>query len=138
MSTKILLVEDNPVNIEYIRAMIKKIPEDTISQNRITPELFIATTLQEGVEAMKHRTINLVLLDLSLPDSSGIQSLKTIQKMNDRIPIIVLTGVDDTELASEAIKQGAQDYLVKGKINKALLDRSIQYAMERMKSITSF
>jgi len=128
-----LLVEDNPVNVEYIRAMIKKIPEDTISENRITVDLSIATTLGEGVEILKNKPVNLVLLDLSLPDSTGMQSLKTIQKMNDRIPIIVLTGVDDTDLAAEAIKQGAQDYLVKGKINKALLDRSIQYAMERMK-----
>lgn len=133
MSTNILLVEDNPVNVEYIRAMIKKIPEDTISENRITVDLSIATTLGEGVEILKNKPVNLVLLDLSLPDSTGMQSLKTIQKMNDRIPIIVLTGVDDTDLAAEAIKQGAQDYLVKGKINKALLDRSIQYAMERMK-----
>ena len=128
-----MLVEDNPVNVEYIRAMIKKIPEDTISENRITVDLSIATTLGEGVEILKNKPVNLVLLDLSLPDSTGMQSLKTIQKMNDRIPIIVLTGVDDTDLAAEAIKQGAQDYLVKGKINKALLDRSIQYAMERMK-----
>jgi diguanylate cyclase (GGDEF)-like protein/PAS domain S-box-containing protein len=133
MSTNILLIEDNPVNVEYIRAMINKKPEDTISENRINVELSVATTLQEGVDILDSRLIQLVLLDLSLPDSSGIQSIKTIQKINDRIPIIVLTGVDDTDLASEAINQGAQDYLVKGKINKTLLDRSIQYAFQRMK-----
>ncbi|MDH4263568.1 MAG: PAS domain-containing protein, partial [Spirochaetia bacterium] len=133
MRTNILLIEDNPVNVEYIRAMIYKKPEDTISENQINIELFIATTLQEGVDILNQSSINLVLLDLSLPDSSGIQSLKTIQKINDRIPVIVLTGVDDTDLASEAIREGAQDYLVKGKINKSLLDRSIQYALQRIK-----
>lgn len=137
MNRKILLVEDNPVNVEYIRAMIKKMPEDTISENQIIADLSIATTLNEGAEILKNEFIDLVLLDLSLPDSSGMHSLKTIQNINDRIPVIVLTGVDDTDLASEAIKQGAQDYLVKGKINKLLLDRSIQYAIERMKIINA-
>ena len=132
MSTSILLVEDNPVNVEYFRAMIEKKTEDTISENRIIPDLHIATLLAEAVDILKKNPIDLVLLDLSLPDSSGMQSILKIEEINDRIPIIVLTGVDDTELAAEAIKAGAQDYLVKGRINKQVLDRSILYALQRM------
>ena len=73
----------------------------------------------------------MVLLDLSLPDSHGLESLERLKQFSDDVPIIVLTGLDDEETAIQALKQGAQDYAIKGKINGDGLARSIRYSMER-------
>jgi len=132
MITNLLLVEDNPVNVEYIRALLLNIENDSLEQNRFIGNIFVALTLKEGIETLNSKNIDIVLLDLTLPDSHGLKTFQVVQNVNDRVPIIVLTGDDDTALAFDAIHQGAQDYLVKGKINKTLLQRSIHYAVERM------
>jgi PAS domain S-box-containing protein len=75
--------------------------------------------------------ISVVLLDLSLPDSSGFNSFSQVQEYASAVPIIVLTGLADTELALETMSSGAQDYLIKGEFDERLLSKSIQYSLER-------
>ena len=76
----------------------------------------------------------MVLTDLGLPDSDGIDTFLEIHARNSRIPIIILTGMNDERIGINAVKQGAQDYLVKGQVDGKLLIRSIQYSIERKKS----
>src|SRR5205085_4254465 len=75
--------------------------------------------------------VSLVLLDLSLPDSHGLETFAKVYAHSPKVPIIVLSGNDDQQLALYAVKSGAQDYLVKGKIDRELLLRAMQYAIER-------
>lgn len=131
MDKTFLLVEDNPVSVEYIRALLENGSKSEMD-SREKSTILVAQNLKEGMDIISRENIDIILLDLTLPDSKGISSFSKIHEHNDRIPIIVLTGEDDTELAFEAVRQGAQDYLVKDTINKTLLLRSIYYALERM------
>lgn len=121
---KVLLIEDNPGDIRLTHEML-------LEESRFSFELIQASVLSKGVEHLKDNSIDIVLLDLGLPDSQGIDTLHVILSMAPRIPIIVLTGLSDEELAINAVKAGAQDYVIKGQINSPLLCRSILYAIER-------
>jgi diguanylate cyclase (GGDEF)-like protein/PAS domain S-box-containing protein len=132
MTKNVLLVEDNPVNIEYIKALINNISADNSVINESAYKLTSFVTLKDTTDFLSSHSVDIILLDLTLPDSRGIHTFTSILSVNDRIPIIILTGDEDTKIALDAIKYGAQDYLVKGKINKALLDRSMNYAIQRM------
>jgi DNA-binding NtrC family response regulator len=92
--------------------------------------------LTDGMECLAGGGIDVVLLDLGLPDGRGISTFAVLHKHSPDIPVIVLTGHDDEELAIEAVQKGAQDYLVKGKVEGGLLRRSIRYAIERQKLST--
>jgi two-component system sensor histidine kinase UhpB len=122
----LLLIEDNPADVFFLKKMLKDTPF-TISN------IYEADRLEKGLDFLKNTDVGLTLLDLSLPDSSGLDSLFGIQEAAGKIPIIILTGLDDTDMALDAIKAGAQDYLVKGEFNKNLLQRAIQYSLERKK-----
>jgi diguanylate cyclase (GGDEF)-like protein len=87
--------------------------------------------LSRGLEALSKQAAALVLLDLSLPDSHGIETFSKVYAHAPKVPIIVLSGNDDETLALYAVKSGAQDYLVKGRIDRELLLRAMQYAIER-------
>lgn len=129
---RILLVEDNPVNVGYLEALIANLGGDQQSESESsTFEMVNVESLTEAIEYIELESFDLILLDLTLPDSAGLDTFHKLYKRSFNIPIIVLTGVDDTNLALEAVKSGAQDYLVKGKVNKVLLYRSIVYAIER-------
>ena len=93
--------------------------------------LYSADSIQQACDIIEKHNIHLVLLDLSLPDSSGLDTFMVIRQLTDKIPVIILTGISDANLALEAIKNGAQDYLIKGEFNKNLLFKSIQYSLER-------
>jgi two-component system, NarL family, sensor histidine kinase UhpB len=123
----ILLVEDNAADQFLLEQML-------LSSRLKIKKIYSASTIKEAKELLKTIEINFVLLDLSLPDSFGIDSLKTIKSLIKRIPVIVLTGLADSDLALEALKQNAQDYLVKGEINTNLLIKSIEYSIERKKA----
>ncbi len=91
-----------------------------------------ASTLNNSqIESRKQRRFDLVLLDLSLPDSIGLDTLKEFKAAVPDIPVVILTGVDDEDLALQALAEGAQDYLVKDKMNIQRLARAIRYAIER-------
>jgi DNA-binding response OmpR family regulator len=125
-----LLIEDNPddaVLIEkYLRAS-RKIKYNVIHVER----------LADGLESLKRIRCDVILLDLMLPDGPlGIKTFETVHAQASHIPIIVLTGNDDDDLAVEAVHKGAQDYLVKGAVNGPALGRAIRYAIERRKLLT--
>ncbi len=122
----ILLVEDNPADIFLLEEML-------LSSNLRIRQIFTASRLSEAKHLLQKEDINLVLLDLSLPDSFGIDSLREIRHAAERIPVIVLTGLSDEDVALQALKENAQDYLVKGEFNVNLLSKSIGYSIERKK-----
>jgi two-component system, NarL family, sensor histidine kinase UhpB len=120
----ILIVEDNPGDLflleEHLR--LTRLPVD---------KLFKATNAATAIEILENNAIDIVLLDLSLPDSSGFNSYSLIEEHASAVSIIVLTGLADTELALETMANGAQDYLIKGEFDERLLAKSIQYSIER-------
>ena len=121
---KVLLIEDNPGDARLIREMIAEEPGAAF-------EIECAERLAQALERLSAGGIGLVLLDLSLPDSLGLETFAKVYVHSPDVPIIVLTGNDDNNLALAAVKRGAQDYLVKGRLDRELLLRSMQYAIER-------
>lgn len=129
MNIKILLVEDNKGDARLLKHYLEK---DNMLEINITGEsLTHVTSLSEGIEEFKKGEFDVVILDLGLPESKGINTLRSFVKHVKNIPIIVLTGLDDTETAITTIQEGAQDYLIKDEINGRSLKRSIRYAIER-------
>ncbi|WP_164929287.1 hybrid sensor histidine kinase/response regulator [Gloeobacter violaceus] len=124
---KILLIEDNPSDVRLLREILKDAPAARF-------EWRAAGRLQEAVAALAHEHFDVVLLDLSLPDSRGLDSLIALKPFAAALPIVVLTGFDDEALATGAMQLGAQDYLVKGQVTGSLLVRSIRYAIERQRA----
>ena len=121
---RILMIENNPEDIQLIQKMLAEVKGTGFS-------LEYAGRLSEGLALLSKREIDVVLLDLSLPDSKGFDALVRIHMRAPAVPIIVLTGIDDETFGVEAVKKGAQDYLVKVHVNPTLLVRSIHYAIER-------
>jgi len=124
--TNILLIEDDPEDEMIIRGTL---PEKDERGTRIN--LVSAPTLEQGLERLSSGLTDLVLLDLFLPDSQGLDSFTRIHSQAEGVPIVLLTGCDDEVLALESVRQGAQDYLVKGNLNVKVLLRAILYAIER-------
>ena len=121
---KILLIEDNLAEARLLQEFIKL----TKSQNF---SLVHVQKLQDGINQLNSEKYDVILLDLTLPDSQGLASIPQLLKQNPSNPIIVLTNTNDEELAIEAVRQGAQDYLVKRHVNPDTLVRSVRYAIER-------
>lgn len=121
---RILIVEDNPLDVRLIQAFLAK----------MNVVVCAAGTLAAALERLSGGGVDLVLLDLCLPDSEDLATFLTVHQKVPELPIIVLTGTDDETLALEAMHSGAQDYLVKGKIDPKLLERSIRYAVERKRA----
>jgi len=119
---RILLVEDHAGDERLIREVLRA---------DASVELETARTLREGIETCTRCHFDAVLLDLALPDSRGLETVLRLQKAAPRVAVVVLTGRDDGELALEAAKAGAQDYLVKGRVDLDLLRRSVRYAIAR-------
>ena len=123
-SINILVVEDNPADLRLIR-------EGFVELTQPQFKIFAANRLAQGLDQLLTEPVDVVLLDLSLPDSSGIETLKRVHTAAAKIPIIVLTGLDDEALGLEAMRHGAQDYLVKGQTDFKRLARILLFAMER-------
>jgi len=127
-AVRVLLVEDNLGDARLI--------ELALAAARWTQfELERVDTLAAALARASQGGIDVMLLDLSLPDSSGIQTLREAYAQAREIPIVVFTGLDDDELAFNAVNEGAQDFLVKGRADTELLDRSIRYAIERHRAL---
>jgi PAS domain S-box-containing protein len=120
----ILLIEDNPGDARLIKEMLTE-------ASGVNMKLKLAKSLSSGLQEIEVAEFDLILLDLSLPDSSGLETFAGLQAMAKDAPIIVLSGLDDEEIAMAAVKKGAQDYLVKGRVDSDLLVRAISYATER-------
>ena len=121
---KILLIEDCHADCCLMEGMLK-------DSEAVRFELETVSRLSTGLERSAGRKFDVLLLDLGLQESSGMDTLKIILEHNVEVPIIVLTGQDNDHLGLEAIKEGAQDYLSKGQLDKNVLTRSIRYAIER-------
>src|SRR5688572_17300447 len=120
----VLLIEDNPGDARLLQEMLAEAPAAPF---RVT----CADRLSRAMEVLSSQKMALLLLYLSLPDSHGIETFAKMYAHSPAIPIIVLTGNDDSALALSAVKTGAQDYLVKGKLDRELLVRAMQYSIER-------
>jgi signal transduction histidine kinase len=120
----ILLVEDNPGDVDLIKIMLSEVPDFTFEVENID-------RLASAVTVLHTKNIDVVLLDLLLPDSQGLDSLLAIHSEAPAIPIVVLTIFDNEEMGIKAVQAGAQDYLIKDRVEPRSLVRSLLYAMER-------
>ncbi len=122
---RILLVEDNPGDVELVRG--------ALDEERADASLLHVERISEAIVRARAGACDVVLLDLSLPDSGGLEGARRLRAECPDLPIVVLTSLEDDRLAAQAVAEGAQDYLVKGRIDGALLVRSIRYAVERQR-----
>ncbi len=125
---KVLLIEDNPGDVRLIREMLAE-------AGGALYDLECADRLQTGLERLAEGGIDVILLDLGLPDSQGLDTLGRVlaESLAATAVIVVLTGLDDEALAVQAVGAGAQDYLVKGQADGNLLVRALRYAIERQR-----
>jgi PAS domain S-box-containing protein len=120
----LLLIEDNAGDARLIREMLSEVERP----------LFVVECVERlsaGLDRLAAGAIDVLLVDLSLPDSQGFETFVKLHSQDLRVPILVLTGLDDQTLALRAIQEGAQDYLVKGQLSTGMLARAISYAIER-------
>ena len=121
---KILLIEDNIAEARLLEEILKEAKHKQFS-------LLHTKRLKEGLQFLGDQAFHVILLDLTLPDSQGLASLEPLIAQFPQIPIVVLTNSSDEELALEAVRRGAQDYLTKRQVNLDILVRSICYSIER-------
>jgi diguanylate cyclase (GGDEF)-like protein/PAS domain S-box-containing protein len=121
----VLLIEDNPEEAELIRSMLAESQREAFGIEHVV-------RLQDGLGRLQAGPVDVVLLDFSLPDSSGLASFEHTREAAPHVPIVILTNLDDEELALTAVRAGAQDYLVKRRVDTDLLLRSIRHAIQRM------
>ncbi len=124
---KLFLIEDNPGDIRLIMEIFGRQESDYF---------MVAHTLEEGIKRLQVADADVLLLDLSLPDGHGVDNVTRVKETLPDLPIIVLTGLDDEKTALNALREGAQDYIVKGDLNFSLVRRSVFYAIERMRAET--
>ncbi len=122
---RILIIEDNPGDIIIIRELLK------VSGARFV--LSNATSLKESLDLLKSNHYDVILLDLGLPDSMGIRTLKEFLNFEIFPPVVVMTGLDDEAIALASLREGAQDYLVKNRLDPENILKSIKYSIERKK-----
>lgn len=120
--TKILLIENSTADAQLLRLLL-----------RADPRVSVTTVgqLAKGLSHLSREHFDLVLLDLSLPDGEGVEAICRVTHAARNVPIVVLSAVEDEELAIEALREGVQDWLVKAEIDRSLLMRVIRYACER-------
>lgn len=123
-TTNILLVEDNPGDAQLVEIMLT---EPSSFHFRLT----INANMQDAVETVTNEEVDVVLLDMSLPDGEGIENINRLKSRMPSLPIVVMTGREDDEFALAALKAGAEDYLLKGQINESQLSRALRYSIER-------
>jgi signal transduction histidine kinase len=126
-SIEMLLIEDSISDARLLQ-------ESILSSGVTDLSVSVAASLRESTDHLKNNHIDAILLDLSLPDSSGLETVQRVRGACPDMPIVVLTGVDDEKTGVEAVRMGAQDYLVKGQADGRLIARSVRYAIERKRA----
>jgi len=124
---EILLVEDSPSDAQLLSESLRDYPLQTFALER-------AERLDEALALLARKPFDVVLLDLNLPDSSGLETCERMARAAGQAPVIVLTGADDEKIAAEALRVGVQDYLVKGQSYGGVIGRTIRYAVERSRA----
>lgn len=123
-TVKVLLVEDNPIHVGLVKTLLAESKTPVF-------QLQYAGTLQAGLNQLDAASVDVVLLDLTLPDSEDLDTFIRVRSFAPAIPIVIVTSLDDIKLAAKAVEAGAQDYLVKTQLSRTSLIRSIRYAIER-------
>ncbi|HCJ66142.1 MAG TPA: hypothetical protein DHV62_02145, partial [Elusimicrobia bacterium] len=121
---RILFIEDNPADVRFIKEMLKEVRDNIFEIESV--EYFSA-----GLKRLSEGGIDIVLLDLGLPDSQGFDTFHKLSTQFPELPVIVVTGLDDEATGIRAVKEGAQDYLIKWEMKEHLLTSDIRYAIER-------
>ena len=121
---EILLVEDNPGDVRLFR-------ENLSEAGPARYDLTCVGKLNDTIRCLDEERHDIVMLDLTLPDSQGINTFTSVRMHAPKVPVILLTSVNDEELAVKALQNGAQDYLIKGQVDGSILGRSIRFAIER-------
>ena len=124
---KILLVEDNPGDRRLIREYLQ-------STSLRDASLHEAASGEEALEILKKQGFHVLLLDLGLPTSQGLETLQLFRTFAEKLSLVVLTGLDDQEMATRALKMGAQDYLCKEECSSNILEKTLRYSLERKSS----
>lgn len=124
INLNILLIEDNPGDAFLIKFYLE---ESVLKYARLLHAEFLKT----AIDLLQNNEFDVVLLDLNLPDSKGIETLETVLEASQGSVVIVLTGLNDEELGLQTVKKGAQDFLVKGQFDGKVLTSSVRYAFER-------
>lgn len=119
----ILLVEDNPAYIRLVRELLREAGLESF-------DLEWADLLEKGLDRLEAGDVDLILLDLLLPDNMGTNTLEVVLDQSPDTPVVVLTGIDDDELASDALDMGAVDYLCKGRLDADRLARAVRYGLD--------
>lgn len=122
-SNRVLLIEDNPGDADLVRLRL-------VESNPMV-DVSCVNRLSDGLASLKEQPPSLILLDLNLPDSHGAETFRKVLEKAPDVPVVILSGQDDQALAVKALHQGAQDYLVKGGVTSAQLERAMRYAIER-------
>lgn len=128
MDIDVLIVEDNPGDQFLLTTHLKSIVADV-------KRIRVADDLSAAVEKLNDFIPHIILLDLTLPDSIGVETFQSINQLQPSIPIVILSGTEDAKVAVQAIAMGAQDYLLKGDFDERLLSRSMQYSIERKRTL---
>jgi two-component system, cell cycle response regulator len=120
----VLLVEDNPLDAHLVRAVLERVGDGSIAVSH-------SDHLGHALSRLAQRSFDVVLLDLFLPDAAGVETLRQVLAQAPELPVVVLTGRHDRDAALQAVREGAQDYLVKGQLEGEVLLRALGYAIER-------
>ena len=121
---RLLIVEDNPVDALSLKKALQQAKGANFAISHVE-------TLAEAKESLENGDFHVLVLDLGLPDSQGLETVLKVQKSAPDLPIVVVSGLDDESLAIETVKNGAQDYLIKDKWDAQLILRALYYAIQR-------
>jgi diguanylate cyclase (GGDEF)-like protein/PAS domain S-box-containing protein len=121
---KVLLIEDNPGDARLVKEMLVDAGSNKFSLAHVG-------LIREGLSLLRDEGYHVILLDLSLPDGHGLDTVRQVCAVAPHLPVVILTGLDDETIAIRAVQEGAEDYLVKGQMDSDLLARAIRYAIER-------
>ena len=124
----LLLVDDDATDVSLLR--------DQLGLVRRSPSFRVESVgrLQDALQRVKRDDVDVVLLDLGLPDATGLQAVDQMCTHAPHLPVVVLTGLQDEETGLQAVQRGAQDYLVKGRVDGQVIDRSLRFALERKRA----
>jgi sigma-B regulation protein RsbU (phosphoserine phosphatase) len=125
---RLLVVDDNPHDVDLVRAQLADAARD------VSFAVESVGRLGAALERLARKDVDVVLLDLGLPDAAGTQGVVRLAREATEIPVVVLTGHDNEALGLRAVQDGAQDYLVKGQVSGPVLQRSLRYAIERKRA----